>query len=159
VREIVSNRLESDCIGRYDCTTDEIRLLHPEVLRLPLSGETALARIPPDELFDSLVMHEIAHAFFAQTAVEGAAVPIANQEYVASAMQMASLTESSRDAFLAAHPGPSTVRQAELNTLIAVAAPTLFAAKAWRHFAEDGHGCAFVGRLIRGEVSFALPPL
>lgn len=146
------------CLGSYACDTDEIRVLHPEALSQAVGPDNPLARLSAEELFDSLVTHELAHAFFAQSAEGGGTRAFVDQEYVAYAMQMASLEQAARARLLEAYPGPQTVDRFELNGIVALAAPTLFAAKAWRHFAQAGNGCAFVSRLVRGEASLALVP-
>ncbi len=158
VWEIATDPLGPNCLGSYACDTDEIRVLHPEALLQAVGADNPLARLSADELFDSLVTHELAHALFAQSAEGGRPPAFVDQEYVAYAMQMASLEESARARLLEAHPGPQTVHALELNGIVALAAPTLFAAKAWRHFAQAGNGCTFVGRLVRGETSLALVP-
>jgi hypothetical protein len=158
VREFEGIPHGPNCMGSYECAKDEIRVLQPDLLPQAVGPDSPWALLPNDELFDSLVTHELAHAFFAQTADDGATRPFVDQEYVAYAMQMAGLDADARARLLAAHPAKETVDRFELNGIVALAAPTLFAAKAWRHFAGAGNGCAFVGQLIRGEVSLALEP-
>ena len=158
VREIATDLLGPSCLGSYACDEEEIRVLHPEALPQAVGADNPWARLSVDELFDSLVTHELAHALFAQSAQSGRTPAFVDQEYVAYAMQMASLEEAARARLLKAHPGPQTVDGLELNGIVALAAPTLFAAKAWRHFAQAENGCAFVGRLVRGEISLALVP-
>jgi hypothetical protein len=150
---------DPSCIGSYDCGRDEIRVLHPEALPQAVGPDSPLARLSAGELFDSLIAHELAHAFFAQSEPGGEVRPFVDQEYVAYAMQMASLDEAARARLLEAHAGMAMVDRIELNGIVALAAPTLFAAKAWRHFSSPGNGCAFVERLIRGEVTLSLAPL
>lgn len=74
------------CLAQYDCTTEAISILDPDSLARALDPGDILARIPGDELFASLIAHELTHAFYV-AAIGDAAQGRANHEYVAYAMQ------------------------------------------------------------------------
>jgi hypothetical protein len=145
------------CLAQYDCAAGTIAILDPDSLARALDPGDVLARIPGEELFASLIAHELTHAFYT-AAIGNVAQGRANHEYVAYAMQYASLPPALRAQLLTASPGTGPVAPEEMNEVILAMAPAVFAAKVWRHFSSDGNGCAFVGKLMRGEASLALPP-
>jgi hypothetical protein len=146
------------CMAIYDCAEKRLTVLTPTALAQNLDPQSVLARIPVDDLFASLIAHELTHAFYL-AAIGGATQDRANHEYAAYAMQFATLPPAARAELLTANPGPGKVTTDELNAMILAMAPAVFAAKVWRHFAAEGNGCAFVAKLIRGEVTLALAPL
>ena len=79
-----------------------------------------------------------------------------DQEYVAFALQLASLAEDDREVWLDAYPGTARPRPREVNALVAAADPLRFGARAWRYFASPGNGCTSVRAIIAGERTFSL---
>ncbi|MBN2905255.1 MAG: hypothetical protein JXJ18_00945 [Rhodobacteraceae bacterium] len=146
------------CMGTYDCRDERIRITHPDALGNLLTPDSIWRRIPPEALFASLIVHELAHAFLDQAECTG--VPcLADHEYIAYALQIDSLSPANRAAVLRGHTVPLPVDPTRLNGFIALAAPNRFAQSAWLHFAQPENGCDFVGRLIRGEITLELPPI
>lgn len=125
------------CLGAYDCDRLELRLVTPAALDAALAPDSVLRDIPREALFDSLVVHELAHAALAQQPC--AAPPcLAEHEYVAYAMQMQALAPEHRAIVTDAARGLDRVTEERLNEFIAVAAPDTFAAWAWTHFSRPG---------------------
>jgi hypothetical protein len=159
--EIVARIEHSDveCLGAYDCRSARLRVTAPAALPEPDDSSSPFLSLPPDELFASLVTHELTHAMLDQQDC-AAGDCIAAHEYMAYAMQMQALSPSSRQIVLDAAPGVAGVVLPErLNDFIALAAPDTFAAWAWLHFSTPGNGCAFFARLLSGEVSLEMPDL
>ncbi len=153
---VVGGPIESnpDCLGVFHCTTNEILILDPDRLSNTLGTDHPLGVIPEDLLFGSLLTHELTHAIVYQ-ARGGPAPAIAEEEYVAYAMQFQFLSDENRKLVLQRFP--ATERQASLSLLNNVKltfSPTLFGALAWRHFEEQEDGCEFVRRILRGEIRF-----
>ncbi|WP_371054655.1 DUF6639 family protein [Rhodosalinus sp. K401] len=143
------------CLGAYDCDRLELRLVTPAALDAALAPDSVLRDIPREALFDSLVVHELAHAALAQQPC--AAPPcLAEHEYVAYTMQMQALAPEHRAIVTGAARGLDRVTEERLNEFIAVAAPDTFAAWAWTHFSRPENGCGFVARLISGEAQLGL---
>ncbi|WP_371037719.1 DUF6639 family protein [Rhodosalinus sp. FB01] len=143
------------CLGAYDCDRLELRFVTPAALDAALAPDSVLRDIPREALFDSLVVHELAHAALAQQPC--AAPPcLAEHEYVAYTMQMQALAPEHRAIVTGAARGLDRVTEERLNEFIAVAAPDTFAAWAWTHFSRPENGCGFVARLISGEAQLGL---
>ena len=144
------------CIGRYDCDANRITLVAPDALAARPEVRDTFGGLPSGRLFDSLVVHEVAHAAVAR-AVGDREIGVAGHEYIASAFQMASLAAAERDMVLARWPVTPPVRPEVFSTMILAFAPGAFTANAWVHFDTPGHGCAFVRRLVAGEIALGLP--
>jgi len=140
------------CFGYYVCDENRISVRSPQGIAEVAWLSTLYQTIDPEIVFDSIVVHEVAHAAFEQTACEEA-LCLANHEYVAYVMQMWSFPSSVRHALVERFGQEEPVEPIRLNELIAVLAPEKFAALAWQHFNEPENGCDFVTDLVTGKVS------
>lgn len=145
------------CLGTFVTETNEIAVLHPSVLADADSPDAIFGSIAPDALFDSLVVHELAHARLSNLAgCED--IGVANHEYIAYAMQLASLPTVERNAFLDGF-SETVADTTAINAVILSFAPALFVKRVWAHFDAEENGCGFVGALLDRRVSLELPDL
>lgn len=119
-----------------------------EAKRLP---DSIYAYLPSDEFFKSIAVHELAHA-----ATENMPCPfeacIVGNEYVAYVMQIMSLSPSAQRRFTEqADPG-RPIQRDELNLIMYLMAPDVFANKAWMHFTQRDNPCSFAGQIVNGTV-------
>jgi len=143
------------CMAQYDCREKVISVTDPEKLPEMLATDSIWRRIAPAALFDSLIVHELAHAFLDQT--ECLPMPcLADQEYIGYALQIDALDEADRAAILAGNRIGDPADTGRLNDFMALAGPNHFAQAAWLHFSLPGNGCAFVGELVDGTVSLSV---
>ena len=140
-------------MAHYSPRQDKISVVLPKSLHLTLADDSAYRAIPSDQLFESIVFHELAHAFFAKTEC-GLQTCRAGHEYIAFAMQLASLPSESRSGFLDVYPSESDVELADFSERNLDLAPERFAADAWRHFSSPDVGCEFIKTILSGEVTF-----
>lgn len=147
-----------ECLGAFHCDTNEIELIHPQALAENVPASRTYAGLSPMAVFDSLVVHEMAHALLEQTLGERE-VGVAAHEYVAYAMQLSSLSPEDRAIFTAQYSAQASGTSDGLNAIVMMFAPGAFATSAWMHFTEPGNGCAFVEDLIEGRAILDLPPL
>lgn len=157
---LVDHAEASPFIGSYAAGSNEIRLIHPDHLTEVLSPDHPFARLEPSLLFQSLLVHELSHAFLDQAECTRNRC-VAEHEYVAYAMQLWLLPEDARMAVIGGpekqDPGP--VAQESLNDFAALLDPLLFASRVWQHFSQPENGCDFIRRIESGEVDLSLPPL
>lgn len=146
-----------DGLAHYRPSSGKVVVLSPGALDAQLAPESAYRAVAPEALFDSLLVHELAHALSDQSPM-GQTGCIADFEYVAYAMQLAFLDSADREAFLAAAGVDGPVPPGRFNDFVALAAPIRFAASAWLHFETPGNGCDFVGALLRRERTFRMDP-
>lgn len=143
--------LHSNCFGIYDCDNQQIKVLEPAYISLAADPNNAFLELAPDMLFDSVIVHELTHAYTSQSATN-TSLSLAASEYIAYAMQLEFLPAIERQKVLDAHEFLEPVEPEGLNGFVLMMAPSVFAAKAWRHFKYAGNGCEFVLDIIDGEV-------
>lgn len=156
VRISILDRLEAanaECVGRYLCHAGRIEILSPKAMQDAIQPDSAYHDLPGMEVFDSFLVHELAHALIHQT-LDGQSGSVAQNEYVAYAMQLASIPPETREALIAPYRKSEGVSLEELNGFILGFAPDRFAARAWLHFSEPQNGCDFVSRILEGTVLF-----
>lgn len=147
---------QANCLGVYHCESDDIHVLAPEAMSRTLPKDSPLAAIPVERLFSSVITHELAHAFLYQLR-GGSGETIAEDEYVAYAMQYLSLSEPERVALLGAMPGhPQFVTRDMLNDLFLTMSPVVFGSWAWRHFERQKDRCGFIAGIVAGEIDFSV---
>lgn len=131
-----------------------IEVLDPKATVRAVSSKSAYALLPVDDLYDSLIVHEMTHAIFVPDGKKTAQTFV-SQEYIASAFQFSSMDPDVRSILLDRFPRTRPVALDELNPFIAAVAPVRFGVNAWRHFAQPGNGCDMVRRITKGEVVFS----
>jgi hypothetical protein len=143
------------CLGYYQCDQSEIHIRSAQGMERVFAPDSVFGQVGLDAFFESIVVHEVAHALFQQNACVTAAC-IDNHEYVAHAMQMAWLPDDQRALILDAYPTETPVDPMRLNSFIAAMAPERYAALVWQHFNQPENGCDFVQGLLSGDVSLQL---
>jgi hypothetical protein len=144
-----------ECMGRFLCHDGRVELLAPQTIKSALPPESPFAQLDAHAFFDSLVTHEITHALIFQT-LGGTAGSVAQNEYIAYAMQLDALPAKDREKLVAPYREEGEVTLTELNGFILSMKPARFAARAWLHFRAPENGCHFLGLILDGEVSFGL---
>lgn len=144
---------ENALLGTCSPSEGRIELLSRADFRERLVEDGALAVIPPKELYDSFIVHELAHALYFQT-VNGKPQCRAANEYIASSMQIAFLTEESRDAFLDSFGPLPDGSLDRFNEFVLALDPLTFSANAYLHFIRPENGCQFIRQVISREVTF-----
>ena len=137
------------CAAYFDCTTDEITILAPNSLAASDDILIAFRNLPMDEYFQSVIVHELTHAFVHQSQ-DGRFSRVAH-EYLAYATQIASLTEKSRTSVLESSGVEETATLDSLDEIALFFGPSHFALLAFKHFAHPENGCAFVDRMILAD--------
>ena len=160
VKIIVSDEMRGvgpRCLGYYQCESSEIYVRSAEGMAQSIDPEGAYSQIETDVFFESIVVHELAHALFQQNACVSA-VCADNHEYVGHAMQMVWLPEDARAQIVQEYAQEPPIDPMLLNGFIAAMAPDRYAALVWQHFSEPENGCNFVQRLLIGETTLQFPP-
>lgn len=146
------------CIGIFDCGARTVTVLHPDAIKSRATSGNPFHRLPLDSLFNSVIVHELAHAYLqASSAFER--VPHPEAEYVAYSMQIEALSPADRQIVLDSHTTEDAGSARGINEMVLAMAPPVFAVIAWHHFHQPENGCNTVGRIIDGQVLFSLPKL
>jgi hypothetical protein len=105
-----------------------------------------------DVFFDSLLVHELSHAYFEQTA--GAESSRLAHEYLAYALQLDALPAAQRDLILAEADIDRPVVLSDFNEALLGFAPQRYAALAWLHFSAQPNPRVTVRGLLDGTLNF-----
>jgi hypothetical protein len=107
-----------------------------------------------EDLYRSIVAHEVAHAF-AATNYSGRGTAIVAQEYLAYVTQFIALPPALRQRILEASDIRAFAHDSSISETFYFLDPHAFAIAAFGHFAAHKDGPGFIRRLLRGEVRTA----
>ncbi len=154
LRLYVVRRIEGTsehCLGVYVSDTNEIAVIDPVVLADDSGPWSMFYGLEANALFASLLIHEVTHARLANLA-DGNSCSLADHEYIAYAMQLATLPDEQRDIILDGVPD-GDAGTSLINEVTLAMSPRVFAGLAWRHFERPENGCRYVRSLLDGSVS------
>jgi hypothetical protein len=134
------------CVAYFDCDTDKLTLLAP--FALASSGEviSIFRGLSDDEYFSSVIVHETTHALVHQSH-DGKFSRVAH-EYLAYALQIASLSEEGRFSVLRALQFPETKSLDGVDEIALLFGPSQFAVRSYQHFSRPENGCSFIDCII-----------
>ena len=136
----------------------------PGVSRVRIASQAAIAArpagatqtlVPALDYYSSIAAHVVAHAVF-HDATEHLDLPRVAHEYVAYALQIATLPKEARDRLMTAGTVKPASHLYTFSPFLLLADPEQFAILAYSHFSQPVNGCAFLTRIIKREQSF--PP-
>jgi hypothetical protein len=114
---------------------------------------TPYAELDQQDFYRSLIVHEIVHGIMHQN-LKAPATSNAAYEYPAYAMQIESLPVDVREKFLQVLAGRGGTADFTFNDTILFFDPFYFAARAYHHFKVAANGCAYLNKLLAGQVTF-----
>ena len=138
-------------LGSYDAASDRVDLLTLEQAKA-LTVDDALFGLQMDErLYESLVVHEVAHAIAGQQFGLRPA-PLVSQEYIAYVAQFSTMDPAIRSRILRAYTLEAFAGLEEMSSTYYALDPSRFGVKAWLHFqALDDRG-GFIRDLLSGAI-------
>ncbi|AHM03800.1 hypothetical protein roselon_01415 [Roseibacterium elongatum DSM 19469] len=142
----------ADCLAAYDCAFDRIRLVVRDDYGDLVAADDPYMSFPPEVLIHTLLSHELTHALIEQNSADRE-VPLIDHEYIANALELELMDPAWRQTILD-HAMLDRPSDSRIDIWIYRMSPRRFAANAWLHFRQADNGCALIGRLLSGEVSF-----
>lgn len=139
--------------GTFDPSTSTIRLASLSLCIAQFPAGSAHAALPPRNAYQSIVVHEMTHAFLSGR-TKSRPLPRVAQEYVAYVVQISSMNENDQSRFLSAFSGQPIAELWHFNELSYFLNPEQFAVLAFEHFRHPSNGCGFLQRVVSGEVNF-----
>lgn len=149
--------LGASCVGVYHCDEDRISLLPPDRLALALPDSTLFAPIDVMAYFDSIIVHELAHAAYDEVPCPFEKPCVATSEYLAYALQIESLSDADRSAIGLGVVPQVPIARDEITAVLAGWSAPRFAVKAWTHLKQRPDACAYIGMLAAGDLQFDNP--
>ena len=98
-------------------------------------------------------VHEVVHGVLHQNAA-GRTMDQVASEYLAHALQIASLPPAVRDAFLGSMPAVVRTDDLVFSDIMLSLSPYLFAARAYQHLTASSDQCRRVRSLLQGSAAF-----
>jgi len=118
-----------------------------------LTARTPFAGLPLPDLYRSLIVHEVVHGVLHQSPAGRSMGQVAN-EYLAHALQIASLPPDARRLFLNSLPAAAQSDDLLFTDVMLSLNPYLFAARAYQHFEALGDECRQTRTLLQGAATF-----
>jgi hypothetical protein len=142
------------CVGLYSTAEKKLQLLPLDCMEEQPGRSKAFPAMEPELLFQSVIVHEMVHAYLDQQS-SGRFLPRVAHEYLAYAIQLDALSDAERDRVLEkADMQEASVELEDINEAILNLMPVRFAAMAWLHFNQEGGDASLVRRIIEGEQLF-----
>lgn len=136
--------------GCFDARSARVKVLSLTGCQALLGGKP-MFRLPlNDELYRSVIVHEVAHAIAARNFPIRHPSHVAH-EYIAYTVQLATMSEALRRRILERIDNEAFGADGEISELFLALGPEIFAVKAYRHFLRPGHGAAFYRRVLSGD--------
>lgn len=153
-----NNLCQLKCFGVFDTKTGEISLLdYDSASRLAQKSPLFINEKMRPELWDSYVIHELAHASVQNTTRPETSLRIIS-EYIASVAQMESLSSIEREKILNDYKDLNGFeRHEEINMTYYLIDPGKFIVKAYRHYHSQENGPSFVKQILRDGLSCQTP--
>lgn len=142
---------EDACVALYSPHEKRMQVLAVECLGDSAARASTFPRMDAEVLFESLIVHELVHAYLDQDE-RGYLLPRIAHEYLAYAIQMDSLPKEDRNRALSRAAVAEPVELQAINDALLNMAPVTFAAMAWTHFHRQGGDAALVERIISGQI-------
>jgi len=148
-----NNNLGQGCLGLYHCGQSTIELRDPAAMAQMLPEDSPFQGVGQSALFASVVAHELTHAAYdlAPCHFDGC---LATAEYLAHAMQVWTMPPADQAIFANNLRYDHQISHDEINGMIAVLAPEIFAQKAWLHFIQRPDPCDYAAQIMRGHIHF-----
>ncbi len=142
----------------FDNTGPAINILDSAALEAAIPTESYYSVLTSAELYESISAHEMAHALLWQNA-KGHTLQTNAQEYLAFAVQIASMTPEARGRLLSKVPRGEVVDLSVFNAITLNMAREYFAALAYEHFRRPENHCRMLQSILLGQLQFPESPM
>ena len=139
-------------LGFFEAKRERVTVAGYEKMRSLTKG-TPFDALSKQELFKSVIVHEVIHGVLHQNSTSHVLSHPAG-EYLAYALQMESLPAHERDSYLRLIDKKVDTADMLFSDLLLLADPFLFAAQAYAHFKAAPDSCAQAKAMLQGEVAF-----
>jgi hypothetical protein len=153
IRSEVRHPFNGAILGLLDVKQERV-LITREANVPALVKDTPVAKLPLQDFYRSLIVHEVVHGVMHQN-LKRPLTSHAEAEYPAYALQIESLPPDIRDRFLQSFDQAATKANTRLfNDVVLSVDPFFFAASAYEHFKARDNGCGHLRALVEGEARF-----
>ncbi|MDH3739151.1 MAG: hypothetical protein OER92_08145, partial [Alphaproteobacteria bacterium] len=143
-------------LGQYEVDRERISVTSSEGQR-EMAVDKPIFGIPyEDDIFRSVVAHEVAHAIAEENFHVVEPTRIAH-EYIAYIVQLATMPTRLRQRVLDRHPVPAFATELDISPIVYGMNPDIFAVKAYRHFRNPQVGAMFVQTVLSRDLMSIFP--
>lgn len=145
-------------LGLYHCGKGLIEVLAPKAMGQLIEPAGIFAAIPTTELFDSVIVHELAHALYDATPCTGEPTEcLVTSEYLAYGFQLGALPVEYHGAWTPDLDPATPVDPKVMSLGVLMLDTNRFALSAWAHLNQQPDRCAWINGILDGEVVFRRP--
>ncbi len=137
----------------FHAPENQIEITDFETFKSLIQPGNVYFRLPQRSLYESLIAHEVTHAVTCRM-MQGIDCKRIALEYMASVIQVATMSDESRQILLDAFPASGPVELEVFNLFNFYSAPQWFVANAYRHYRELDNSCGFLQDILAGKVMF-----
>jgi Family of unknown function (DUF6639) len=141
------------CVALYDTDSETLKILPEDRLADAPGRLRPFPRMRAHIIFDSLIVHELAHAYLEQTAA-GIEISRLAHEYLAYALQLDALPDAQRIRILNAENVTRPVALTDFSEALLSFYPANYAAMAWLHFSAQDDVKQLIADIVARRVIF-----
>ena len=145
--------VDANCFGVFHCGEGRIEILTPDGMDALMKEDSIFAPISKESFFDSVVVHELAHALYDETKCPYPHC-LATSEYFAYSYQIMSFNDEDRAALEAGIDMEQRISRDYVVGILAVMSPDRFTQRVWQHFSQRDDQCAWLGGILSGAIVF-----
>ena len=149
----ISELTGQSCLGLFHCGEARIEVLAPSAIDSQRSTIGVFNTLSTPRLFESIIVHEMAHAAMDQTPCPYDNC-VATEEYFAYGAQLLDLSEQEREQVLRDETPASRITHDEINAFVLYMAPDIFVEKVWGHVSRSADVCGQLQRVQDGSLIF-----
>jgi hypothetical protein len=138
-------------IGLFDARTGMVDLLTLEQAQRQCAEQPPFRTAMDAALYESFVVHEIAHAITARQTTTGPVSHIAH-EYIAYSAQLSTMAAAKRAQILERYRVGAFTGTQDMSATYYALDPSAFGVKAYRHFAELQDPAVFLRQMASGAI-------
>ncbi|SMX45135.1 DUF6639 family protein [Maliponia aquimaris] len=152
-QEILGN-----CLGLFHCGKVIVEVLTPEAIRDTVEPDGLYGHIAPDEMFESIVIHELTHALYDGTPCTAEFTEcFVTSEYLAYALQFEALSQEARAPWLEQFDPQVPVSRDAISLGMLMLRNDDFALSAWAHLTQREDRCDWINGILDGDIVFTRP--
>jgi hypothetical protein len=149
----VRSKILAECLGVFHCGENRIEVLSPQSLSTMRDQAGVFAHLSADRMFQSVIVHEMAHAAFDNTPCPYENC-VATSEYFAYAVQILELSDQERLPIVELTEEKGKVSRDAINAFVLFMAPDRFVTSVWAHLSTRPDMCGYLQDVQSGITVF-----
>lgn len=149
--DTIHNKHTPAVYGYYSTRENTVNLLSYAAFLTATSGQTIFGTVPDTTIYQSFIVHEVAHAIAHHNFTIANPPPVAH-EYIAYVVQIATLPVSVQQKILINFRYGAFENHREINSIYFSLSPENFAIKSYLHFIQPENGRIFLATILSKDI-------